>query len=181
MGARVQIDRQWGWGDLPRIEFGFNGNRTRPRTEDWRLTLLTGREVRLGAFYQQDTNRGMLCGLPLPHVREGQLEAATNSATRIFQLIDGDCVHILPPALFHYTANLAHPKDPPNICELDALPPVCSMAEFWSNSPVRHQAHVYSSLHVVWFQDHYGLPNDPSVIDLMKAMPWDDLANDWTP
>lgn len=181
MGEDGPVNHNWAWDELPTIDLGFNGNRTRAKAEDWSLVLKTGRSVRLDALYQQDTTRGMLCGLPLPHVREQQIEDGVNTARHVFRCRQADRVYVLPPTLYRYTANLARPSDPPNICELNALPPVCSMGEFLSGTPVRDQEHVYSSLVVLWFQGEYGLPTDARVLELLRAMPWDDWAGDWSP
>ena len=169
------------WDQLPRIDLGLEGHRKRPRTEAWLLTLATGREIRLERFFQQDTTGGWLCGGPFPHVRERQVEQAVATARRVFERRDDEPVHLLPPVLYRYTTQLPARIAPSTVIEMLALPPVCSMAEFRSGSPVRNTDHVYSSLAVVWFQDRYGLPEDPYVLEMLRAMPWDELATDWTP
>ncbi len=171
----------WDWDELPRVDLGPEGHRKRPRTEEWPLTLATGRVIRLDRYFQQDTARGWLCGAPFQHVREQQVEEALSSARRVFQRREDEPVHLLPPMLYRYTSKLPVRIAPSGITEMLALPPVCSMAEFRSDSPVRDSDQVYSSLVAVWFQNRYGLPEDPYVLEMLRTMPWDELAGDWTP
>lgn len=169
------------WDELPVIDLGPEGHRKRPRTEEWPITLVTGRVIRLDRCFQQDTTRGWLCGAPFQHVRERQVEEALATARRIFERRDDEPVHLLPPMLYRYTSQLPTRIAPSGVIEMLALPPVCSMAEFRSDTPVRDTDHVYSSLAIVWFQERYGMPEDPYVLEMLRAMPWQELATDWTP
>lgn len=169
------------WNALPRIDLGPEGHRRRPRTEEWPLTLASGRVVRLDRLHQQDTARGWLCGPPFQHVREQQVEAAVVAARRVFELREEEPVHLVPPILYRYTSQLPPRIAPSTVIEVLALPPVCALAQFRSDSPVRDTDHVYSSLVVVWFQERFGLPEDAHVLEMLRAMPWDELAGDWTP
>ncbi|MBL8491948.1 MAG: hypothetical protein JNM82_14295 [Rhodocyclaceae bacterium] len=169
------------WDELPRIDLGPEGHRKRPHTEEWPLTLASGRTIRLDRYFQQNTTHGWLCGPPFQYAREAQVDAAVAATRRVFELRVDDRVHLVPPVLYRYTSQLPARIAPSGIIEMLALPPVCSMAEFRSDSPVRDADQVYSSLVAVWFQDRYGLPEDPYVLEMLRAMPWDALATDWTP
>mgnify|MGYP000936470766 CR=1 FL=1 len=57
---------------------------------------------------------------------------------------------------------------------------VCSIGLFESDA-LAHADGVYSSAVLVWFQDRYGIPDDPRTLRQMAAVDWDTIAIGWSP
>jgi hypothetical protein len=61
------------------------------------------------------------------------------------------------------------------------LPEVCAVAEFDSNISARDEYEIYSSVLAIWFQDHYGLPDDARTLEQLGNLNWEKYGHDWTP
>lgn len=165
------------WRDLPRIEHERFSSALLAAPATFELTLDDGRQVSLRRWHQYFVYSGQLCGLPWDP--EHGLIAAVATAERLFP---GSGAHlvVLPPAL-HVGPNRVAERYPalPPLCV--ALPKVCTIAEFEAGAPARDPGKCYSSLVIAWFQEHYGLPEDPHVLAQLRAVDWTLRADDWTP
>jgi len=165
------------WRDLPRIEHERFSSALLTAPATFELTLDDGRQVSLRRWHQYSVYSGQLCGLPWDPERG--LIAAVATAERLFP---GSGAHlvVLPPALHVGPNPSAGPGSPlPPLCV--ALPKVCTIAEFEAGAPARNPRECYSSLVIAWFQEHYGLPEDPHVLAQLRAVDWTLRADDWTP
>jgi len=179
------IELHFAWDDLPRVHLGVDAHRTRSRTEDWNITLLDGREIRLDSLHQFKTYEGVLCGLPVhPYYNERELSAAIRKAKHIFKA-EAQTPWIVPPEMQRVTVvNRALDeiekrtgRRPPARQEVDFLPPVCSIGLFSSEVITNEVYGSRSELIVIWFQDAFGLP-DSDESGRLREIPWANCAWD---
>lgn len=181
------IDLPFSWDDLPRVSLGLDGHRTRAHTEDWKIQLVSGREVVLDSLHQFKTYAKVLCGLPThSYYHERQIVSAMEEAKRIF-FSEVRPPWILAPRMQRATVVNRGADEierrtghrPPEQMEVDFLPPVCSIGLFSSATPARDPGDAASSLLVIWFQDSFGLP-DALAAEQLPELPWEERAWDWT-
>lgn len=163
------------WRKMPKIDHGVS--RPVGRVATLSLTLPTGRQIRLNRIYQFGTYSGTLCGSP--NYPERYLIQAVKMAKQIFP------DHGMPPAVLEPVLQTGvSPKrreDEPAQEPWLQLPMVCTLAEFDSNEPARDEYEVYSSVLVIWFQDHYGMPEDVRTLEQLGNLDWEKYGYDWTP
>lgn len=141
------------------------------------IKLATGRSLKLYRLDQTMTYAGMIEGLPSEQLNDDLIEWSLKSAQkaspnhppylikpvkRSFIRTPGDCDHARErfsgPAEF--------------------LPNVRCIGAFSSQGAARDKTKPMSLLTVVWFQDEYGLPTNPELLEQLRMIDWDNLAED---
>ena len=138
--------------------------------------LNCGRVVTLRTIHQYYVYEGVLCGIPIK--AEGFVISAAERARKLFDLDSREPV-VLTPCL-----SVGEDKRVPRghlFRRWVKLPDVGCIAEFRSNTPVRHRTMVYSSAVIIWFQGVYGLGIDQWNLEQFKAVDWEKVAFDWIP
>ena len=163
------------WHDLPRIDWPYG--KTHAKSFDgWNIPQPDGREISVNAFHQEFIYAGHLLGaldLPPKYFIE-----AIERFERLFPNEKSAPV-ILPPTLYQgRKERVTDGKD----ASYDwlTLPRVRCIAELFSTTSARDEHEPFSSLIVIWFQDHYGMP-DAGVQKQLVGLDWRAVANDWCP
>lgn len=141
----------------------------------WTLTLASGRETYLRHYHQYATYGGVLCGIPT--FTEHFVLESIRAAEKLFPHA-GAKPMVLEPVLRALPKEYSRHGDdhgPP------ILPQVCSIAELVSSKSARNPDDSNSSLIAIWYQDRFGLPEDPDILEKLRAIDWDMRAHDWTP
>lgn len=166
---------EFDWRKSPCIDHGVS--RPTGRLTRMAITLPTGRVINLGRFYQFGTYSGMLCGLP--NDPERYFIQAVNTAKQHFPNHEMAPV-VLEPVIQSGLSPSRREGEEVHVPWLQ-LPMVCAIAEFDSDEPARDEHEVYSSVLAIWFQDHYGLPDDARTLAQLGKLDWEKYGYDWTP
>jgi hypothetical protein len=166
------------WEAVPHEFVGPEGYRYRVDAAAWRLTLASGRTIRLTSLKQGGTYAGVLCGSPRkdPTFNDRIVKGAIDYAARVLGCAVTE-IAVLAPRLLRLAEAKEQQGQEPASAAIDFLPPVCTLAQF-DSSPVADGDADWSSLVVLWFQDTYGLPEAGHVTDQLRALDWDRLAED---
>lgn len=177
-GAYVDPVLPFDWKSLPHEPVGPYGHRARAAQAAWSLTLATGRKIDLVSIRQIGTLAGVLCGGPRsdPDFNDRLVKSAIGYAAQELECEKAE-IAVLPPLLLRAIERKS-PRDPgPEEIAVDHLPPVKTLAMF-DSSPVSDPDAMFSTLPVLWFQNTYGLPEAGHVIEQLRALDWDRLAQD---
>jgi hypothetical protein len=60
-----------------------------------------------------------------------------------------------------------------------ALPSIVCVARFACLTHARNPAMDYSELVVIWFQDQFAFPIDPGILEQLRDLEWERLAQDY--
>jgi hypothetical protein len=135
------------------------------------FTQDTGREVRLINLNQSLTNFGWLEGGPNEAINAQSIERDKRQGTE-----EG-----APPAHLLITPTQTRVEGSRPGRDIFYLPAITCRALFRSLRPARpHDDDGFwvSTLSVLWYQDTLAPPVDDAVAAALRAMPWDDLAQD---
>ncbi|MBE1530963.1 hypothetical protein [Actinomadura algeriensis] len=126
--------------------------------------------VRLKTIEADMTYGGLIEGVPTAHLNGRIIERTVANAERRYGLD----VWVVPPRRVTETGRYTGAVReylPPVRCTgmFDGPPTPRSVGDWW-----------VSSLAVVWFQDASDRLVHPDAADAMRAMPWDELAKDFT-
>ena len=142
------------------------------------ILLQDGNPIKLSRLYQYNIYSGLLCGMP-PEP-ETYLREATDIAQTHFP--NHEMVPVVLEPLFRAAFQTFRIKIDGEIQIPDLiLPSICTIAEFDSLEPARNLDEFASTVRVIWFQDHYGLPQDIRTLEQLSAINWKTHAYDWTP
>ena len=163
------------WRQSSRIDHGVITSHPLGKLDTLTLTQPDGRRIRLHTLYQYDVYGGMLCGLP--GTPEYSFIQAAKAAKRHFPN------HEMPPVILEPVFHAGHVfrKDREGNTEYRPwlkLPEVCVIGLFDSSSPARDGGGA-SSVLVIWFQEHYGLPDDEHTLDQLRNLDWARHGQDW--
>jgi uncharacterized protein (TIGR02996 family) len=144
--------------------------RLTPRRCD--VQLATGRTIRLLSLRQWAVYAGLLEGLPTRDLNQ--------------RLIDGTLAeernrpHAAEPYLIRPAERPLkyHSDRPYPFGEPVALPGVGCVGEFESLQPAKGTGDC-SALTVVWYQDEFGPPSEPALLDQFRAIDWNRHASDY--
>ncbi len=136
------------------------------------LDLASGRRLYLKRIDQYLTYRGLLEGLPTAERNKAQLEQLINSHR--------DKPYSGVPYLVEPTETPIerHSDRPYPFGSPAALPAVTCIAQFESLEPAREMHCDKSGLVVIWFQQEFALPIDPSVHAKIQQIDWRKHAAD---
>ncbi len=166
------------WEDVPHTPAGPGGYSAIRRQGAWTIELASGRKISLSVLQQGGTLDGVLAGSPRqPWFNDDIVKSAIGWAAQDLNCPPGR-IFVLQPMLLRTTGK-KRPKDPgPEEYPVDYLPPVRTVARFVS-APVHDPEEVGSSLVVLWHQNHYGLPTDPHLLNQLRGLDWEALAEDY--
>lgn len=166
------------WHHSPRTDHGLIAGHPVSGPTTLELNLPTGRLIKLKRLYQFDVYGGMLAGMPSDPERH--FIQAVDAAKNHFP--DHGMIPVVLEPLFH-TGQVTRKKQDGSEIHVPwlKLPEVCTVAEFDSNTPARDEYEVYSSVLAIWFQDHYGLPDDVRTLEQLGNLDWEKYGYDWTP
>jgi hypothetical protein len=129
------------------------------------ITLRSGRLVTVESLTQSQTYAGWLEGIPRAEINERIIEAAVPPRAVLIR-----------PVRRNYLRQPGDTPDPANATEW--LPLVTCTARLTSDKAARSESPQGSFLTVVWYQDEFALPIDPSVLAQISDLPWESLASD---
>lgn len=134
------------------------------------ITLSTGRKLDLSALAQELTYEGLLEGAPTTKINRRHVDAlvAHERAKR-----SGTAVYLVPPM----EIPLPGRDEPGPMGPLAALPRVTCIGRFRSE-PIVDSPGCYSELTIIWFQDDFALPVEPSVLEAITRLDWNATAQD---
>ncbi|MFD8419120.1 hypothetical protein [Streptomyces sp. NPDC059466] len=137
-----------------------------------RITLSSGRTVRMTALRLSSTYGGMLEGYPFARWNDRVVDRAVRGAGDAFP---GTPVHLVEPLR-------DRPDMPPGAFgPVEKLPAVTCVGTFRSaaidpaHDPVLHR----SALTVVWFRATPDVPSDENTDPALLAVPWEEAARDF--
>lgn len=131
------------------------------------LKLYSGRVIHLCQLFQSPTYAGLLEGQPSASLNKEIIEKAMRDVGE--RLWNAGTPHLIEPVI-QVRAGYSTPSLPPAVC----------LASFECFQGVSDPDEGYmSSLSLVWFQDDFALPIDPLILDKIKAVDWERLAEDW--
>lgn len=135
------------------------------------------REVRIECIHQWPTYRGLLEGLPTTQMNARILSHSKQYARKY---CDIEAFHLLEPvqtAIKYEGIRRWIPGYP--LGNPSALPPITCLAALRSLEPVRDKTKDAARLAVTWFQNEYAFPIDAAVLEQMKGIPFDRIAEDF--
>lgn len=160
------------WESGPGTE--WPANRHPAEFAHWSFKLLSGREIRLAEFHQFKLYAGLLAGIPTDTAR-----FASNAIQEAHRLVPGSLPMLVLQPVFREFNHAKFAIE--TSTKHRVLPPIASAAVFNSNSIGSSPDNPYSSLKVIWFQDTFGLPDDPQTLNQLTAIDWEREAMGWTP
>lgn len=165
------------WRQSPQTDHGEIAGNPLGAPEGLSFMLSGGHLIRLRDWHQYFVYAGTLCGVPPDP--EDHLIAALKTAQRLFPEFGARPILLEP--VFHGATFKTRPGSEPYPYPLIWLPKVCSIALFESARPARDPAGVFSALVIIWFQEHYGLPDEVYLRSELQRHDWAVHAVDWMP
>ena len=163
------------WRKLPRVDWP-HGNQSVHSFEAWPIPQPDGRKLTVETVHQAYIYAGaLLGGLMAP---SDYIVQAIASAEALYPN-ERSAPVILPPTLYAGTRAWVS-QGVPEREDWVSLPRVRCVAGLFSTKPARDQTEVFSSAVVIWFQDHFGLP-DERVQSQLVNLNWSEIASDWCP
>ena len=135
-----------------------------------KIILDSGREIFLDSICQNHTYGGLLCGYPDKEMNERNIKYAMESA---LEKMNPEVTYLVPPPLIEVELDedvKEYYKDAMRI------PYITCYAQFESSVIDKDDGNDASWLTIVWHQDDFALPIDESVLEHIKTIDWDDLA-----
>ena len=163
------------WQELPRVDWP-HGNQPVHSFEGWAILQPDGRKLLVQAVHQEFIYAGALLGGLYPPSE--YLVQAISRAEKLYPHEKSAPV-ILPPTLYAGTRAWVS-NGVPEQEDWVSLPRVRCIAGLFSTKPARDENEVFSSAVVIWFQDHFGLP-DEQVQAQLEKLDWSAIASDWCP
>jgi hypothetical protein len=136
------------------------------------LGLRTGRRVTLHDLHQSMTYSGWMEGVPWTEINDRKVEAALR--------IPGTRPLLIPPVRRTYLRTIGDMDGQTGFLGKAAewLPMVTCVGTFQDTQPVRELTKNLSILSVVWFQDEFAMPIEPDVLEQLRAIDWEEAAED---
>ena len=137
-----------------------------------KIILNSGREIILSSIYQNHTYSGLLCGYPNKKMNDMNIKKAMRSARN---KMDSKATYLVPPPLLEVKIDDSVKQFYADE-EVMRIPSITCYAQFESSSIKWDKGSDASCLTIVWYQDDFALPIDESVVEHIKAIDWDNLA-----
>lgn len=137
------------------------------------IDMPSGRRLYLRELRQYLTYEGLLEGLPTAERNKQRLEQLVTEHRE--KPYEGGPYLIRPTEtpIEYNRGGETYPFGTPS-----ALPSVTCIGRFDSLQPARDQSSDLSGLVVIWFQDEFAFPIDPTVVAQLLAIDWDAHAAD---
>ncbi len=131
----------------------------------------------LDDIFQYRTHSGQLLGLPIFH--EENISGAVDYARTIFPNHKSP-PFVVPPTMHRGTRRRIR-NGVEKFEDWRILPPITSFGMFTATRPARDTDEPYSSVLLIWYQDKFGLPDDPRTLKLIAELDWESFAHGWSP
>ncbi len=139
----------------------------------WRMIKLqSGRTIFLEKLHQEQTYAGMLEGTPRKALNDRTIARWQKQILEH----EGDRGVLIEPVRRTIPSGLAGNE---MFGPAEVLPDIVCVGLFHS-SPVRNEPEHFSLLSILWFQDDFALPIEPSVVEQIRKLDWENLAYNWT-
>ncbi len=135
------------------------------------LQLRTGTTIHLRSLDQSLVYGGWMAGVPTRETNQDAIERVVAKAREVLEGCE--------PYLIHPPARPIEPDPRPAFARRvppERIPGVACIARFLSHQPARDPTSDFSQLVVVWFQDDFAFPIDPSVMEHLHALDWKRIA-----
>ena len=134
-----------------------------------KIVLDSGREIFLDSICQSHTYGGLLCGYPDKDMNERIMKYVMETA---LEKMNPEVTYLVPPPLIEVEMDdvKEYYKDAIHI------PYITCYAQFESSVIDKDDDSNGSWLTIVWYQDDFALPIDESVLEHIKTINWDDVA-----
>jgi hypothetical protein len=163
------------WRELPRVDWP-HGDSHAKNFDGWTIPQTDGRKISVQKFHQDFIYADSLMGVPSDPT--WYLAEAIGRAEKLWPSIKTPPV-VLPPVLYWgRKERVTDGKD--TSYDWVTLPRVRCIAEMFSTTAARDNDEPFSSLVVIWFQDHFGMP-DAGVQKQLADLDWKAVADDWCP
>lgn len=151
---------------------------SRPGTigEGFGVSMVNGDRLSLDTLFQYRTSAGQLAGFP--SVDEDKFASAISYAKSTFPHHDVP-PFVVPPRLHRGRARSVR-KGVESFEDWCVLPAVTSFGRFTANRAAKDSPDPYSSVLLIWFQDKWGLPDDPRTLRLIAELDWERYAHNWS-
>ncbi|HEX5753331.1 MAG TPA: hypothetical protein VFZ09_44435 [Archangium sp.] len=137
------------------------------------IELVSGRNIHLRFLEQSLVYEGLVAGIPQREDNPRFVERILEGARKHFH---GHKPYLIPPP----ERPLEDPRPPfARSTPPMPLPSVACIARFYSHYEARDPAKDYSGLAVLWFQDEFAFPIDPSVMKSLRELDWERYAFDY--
>ena len=161
--------------DLPVIDHG-NFNRPLSIGDGFSVNTVAGDILRLDDIFQYRTYGGVLNGIPFNP--ESSIESAVKYVTTIFPNHQTP-PRVIPPRM--HRGRLIYTREGVEYVEDWCILPTCtSFGCFTANRPARDADEIFSSIVLIWYQDKFGLPEDPHTLKHIAELDWDPFAHHWS-
>lgn len=142
---------------------------TKLSVKEFELELVDGTKIQLSKFEQRYTYEGLIEGLPSREMNDRTLARIRKNPP------DGStAVYLIEPVQTPIVIDHPYPFGTPA-----SLPPIQVTAWFESRW-VRDPQEDYSLLVIVWFQDEFGYPFAPEILEGLRGVPWREFSTDAT-
>lgn len=136
------------------------------------ITLSTGRKLTLSALTQEMTYAGLLEGVPTTKINRRHMDALV--AEQRAKSSNG-AVYLVTPV----ERPIPRRDEPGPWGSPAALPAVRCIGRFRSE-PIVDSPGCYSELTIIWFQNEFALPIEPSVLEEITRLDWNTIAADFS-
>lgn len=143
--------------------------------EGFDVSMVNGDRLSLDTLFQYRTHAGQLAGFP--EVDEDKFASAVSYAQSVFPHHEAP-PFVVPPTLHRGRARIVR-KGVESFEEWCVLPPVTSFGRFTANRAAKGSEDPYSSVLLIWFQDKWGLPDDPRTLRLIAELDWETYSRNW--
>ncbi len=173
--TRLKRSMEFEIADLPAIEHG-QFNRPLSIGEGFVIRTAGGDWLRLDDIFQYRTYGGVLNGIPFDPA--SHIESDLRYVASIFPKHPSPpCV--IPP-LMHRGRRISTREGVEEIEDWCILPSCTTFGVFTASRPARDADDTYSSILLVWYQDKFGLPEDPHTLKHIAELDWDLFAHHWS-
>ncbi|MDO9050533.1 MAG: hypothetical protein Q7U70_03465 [Methylotenera sp.] len=162
------------WKDLQRIDWPY-GKAHPKEFEDWKIWQADGRKLIVQCLHQENIYADSLLG-GLRYPSDYLLESIARAEV-LYPSVKSDPI-ILPPPLYWGRKDIMVDGVDKGY-EWMTLPRVCCMAELLSTNPTLNHTELFSSAIVIWFQEHFGMPDD-QVQAKLQSLDWETKAYHWS-
>jgi len=137
------------------------------------IPMDSGRELRLQELTQKLTYEGLLEGLPTSRGNAYYLD-------RVIEKCQENQVQTPFYVVVPHERPIDHPSDRPYpFGPPAALPRITCTGRFRSGPTGEGDPSLYSELTIIWLQDEFAMPIEPSIVEQIAKLGWDGLASNF--
>jgi len=135
-----------------------------------KIELSSGREIFLNKIYQDYTYDGLLLGYPNREMNDRYVKNSIESAR---EMMSSDATYLVSPPLIEVKIDERvkhHYKD------AIRMPYITCYGQFESSKIKGDEYNDGSWLTIIWYQEEFAMPIDSSVIEHIKTIDWEEVA-----